>query len=361
MSKENIGYLVPSQVPEPYNGYIRQRNGKVAQHIADIVGMRYAGLLDSVGPVTYPVPARTVLKADIPHVVDESDFYGGAVERIGHVGKSILHPALSSTDNMPDFYSTHFPSLVSECVLPGYTAFSSEAASTSLATLYAHFPGEEVRVKDPDESDGLGQSVYAFDGFHIEFTNAFKTDIAKTGIVFELNVQEPKTISIGYATFGNQTYSFVAHQKNDTDMGRNRYTGCNVQVIAGSMDGIHDLDLTDSERRAVAKVLQFYEAYSYFNPLASRLSFDVVEGSTRKGDRIEGVTDITARLGGTCPALVLAAERLRRDQTLSSVSAEVTLNYNPAHSLPEENGAEVFIASHPFDDLSSLRLTARLL
>ncbi len=68
-----------------------------------------------------------------------------------------------------------------------------------------------------------------------------------------------------------------------------------------------------------------------------------------------GITDITARLGGTCPALALAAEELHANPDLFVAHGEVTLNYEPGTvSLNEEQGAVRFI------DEPTLRLTARL-
>ncbi|MCR4326362.1 MAG: DUF3182 family protein [Candidatus Roizmanbacteria bacterium] len=360
MNKEAVGlHLDGVTSVRPFRDYYEQRNGTVAQYLARYLNLPYQ---DSTEPTVgldrlYTVPAKTLLKsrAHAMGIETEGDFYGAAVEHLGHVGKAILHPTIS--EYIPSFYSPLFAREVHPFVLPGLSAFSREDALESFLRLKKASPSDYIRFKAPNESDGHGQYAIATLPEARKFLNALDNSLVQEqGLVLELGVQHPSTISAGFAQIGTDRFSFIADQKNDRgEDGRDRYAGCNVAVVRGSLfDLYRAIPLDTVHQKALESCAQLYEKYSQFDPIASRLSFDYVYGHTDMGDEVGGVTDITARLGGTCPALVLAAEALHDTSKQSVAQAEVTLNYEPEVLLPEEQGAINFI------DEPTLRLSARL-
>lgn len=338
----------------PYSLYYRSRNGNTAKEIARYMGLPYTEQIDGRNEAVYTVPAVTLdpsrAKSFVAKTVD--DFYGTKVEYLGHVGKAILHPVFGKA--VPSFYSSKFAQVVTDYTLPGYSVFTPEAAIEA----YRQFPCRETRVKLTNESDGLGQFTVKSE---MELTKILKDldpKMIKTeGLVLEPNLRDATTISVGYIILGSLPYSFIAHQKNDiAEDGRNRYLGARVLICKGGLRGLNLLpSLNSEEREAVAKADGFNEAYGYFNPVASRLSFDCLFGQTENGESLSGITDITARLGGTCPALVLAVNKLKIAPTGSVVLADVNLNYNPDGPKPSyERKATTFV------EHSTLRLTAKV-
>lgn len=362
--KDRVIYNVPHSIPQPYHEYITQRNGTVAEGIANYLDISYGGntiaykndyqvlAQPRVKTQTYTPDGPGIFAPDRPEFTLPEEFYGALVEDRSHVGKAILHPALSR--NVPRFYSSEFAQRVQDFVIPGFTAFHK-------ADVAEAFPGiqndeYDYRLKLPDESDGYGQ-------FPIHDTASLQRileslnghEVAEKGVVLEANLHEPTTISVGYAMLGRDQYSFIAHQKNDDSEGRSRYRGAEVTIIRGTLKGLTGITSPQSERgHAVEIARKFYDALSLYNVVASRLSFDCLHGFDNNGYIRRGVTDITARLGGTCPALILAAHEFKKKPGIATVSAEVNLNYDPTQDESYEERASIFV-NHP-----TLRLSARV-
>lgn len=359
MSREVVGFSLTG-IPDSgiFNTYITQRNGTVAKMAAAYMGLPFAGEASKmIGSKTdqYLVFPKTIgpETAGLYGIGKPEDFYGAFVEHPFLVGKTAFHEPVSS--DTPFYYSEEFAGSVSDFVLPGYSVFTqSDGVKAYGLMLGKGF--KDVRLKLSDKSDGEGQSVIA-DKKHLKklLGTVPAYDLQKKGIVLEPNLRDHRTISVGFAQFGNDVFSFIANQKNDVYEGRDRYIGADAIIVRGQMDNLLKmLQLDDPHRDAVEKALGFYNAYSYFDPVASRLSFDVLEGLDAKGNRLSGVTDITGRLGGTCPALILAALEMQRDPTIHAVRGQVNLNYNTGVPLIEELGASIFIND------PTLRITARL-
>lgn len=346
--------------PEAYKPFIQQRNAEIAKDIASYMSIPYCVHAEdaNVREDAYIVPAITVdgKMAESLGIRSTADFYGTYVDCRSFVGKSILHPSVSS--QTPTFYSDDFAKSVIGLVLPGFTGFTKHDISQG----YSQFPKDTgaLRLKLPNESDGNGQYViqnnYHLAELLLSYDERF---IQEHGLVLETNVYEGKTISLGFAIIGGNTFSFVARQKNDivreTSGERNRYKGAHVVMVKGDLSVLQQTPLfTTQEQGAIQAARSFYAAYQLFGPVASRLSFDVLTGYDRRGNRLRGVTDITGRLGGTCPALMVALDKFRINPTLQAVASEVTLNYTPEQTIAEEEGAKLYL------DHKALRITARI-
>lgn len=356
MSKEIVNLNLENTTGRlPYNLYYRNRNGNTARELARYFSLPYQE--EDKGEfrreAVYTVPAVTLdsnrTKSFLAEAIE--DFYGTRVEHLGHVGKAILHPLIGEANSK--FYSVEFAKCVADYTLPGFSFFTVEAGSEAFRRLC----GQEARLKLTTESDGHGQFVITNETELLRTLDKFDpTKINEEGLILEPNLREPFTISVGYTILGSVPYSFVAHQKNDVTLDdRNRYLGAHVLVLKGTLGDLSKLvSLSEDEQEAIAKACRFNEAYAYLNPIASRLSFDCLFGQTQRGERLSGITDITGRLGGTCPALTLAANKLKTRPFGSTTLAEVSLNYNPTGDLASyEEEAVVFL------DHSTLRLTAK--
>jgi len=354
--KEGVLVEVNPNIPEPYQGYIRTRNGQIGKDIALLLGIPFRGFTaDQVDQNQYIIASKTITTANAHalgiHTPD--DFYGLAIDNLHHVGKTILHPAINK--NTPPFYQTTFSKRVQTLVLPGITCFSTEDLDSAYQQTSGN--GFDLRFKVAGESDGNGQYQIENRDHLMDIIEKEEQSLSE-GVVLEANINDPKTISVGHTKVGEKKYSFIAHQKNsETDKaGQSRYLGAKVTVIPGELDQLLlDKSLTINEQLAVIKAVGFHRLYQeVFNPIASRISYDVVIGLDNHGDILSGVTDITGRVGGTCPALMLACLQLNDDPSIKKVLSEVTLNYCPDTSLSEEENSTLYI------DEKTLRISARV-
>jgi hypothetical protein len=353
----NVGFSLEGVTSErPFRNYYEERNGTVARKIAEHLGVPYTGEVEGlIADTLYLVPPRTLDRNQRRLLQrDEENIYGAALDSLDHVGKAILHPTVSQMQ--PVFYSYDFANQVTQqgLVLPGYTAFS---AIDALSAYRSDLP-YGYRLKPPHLSDGHGQ-IAIEDEQHLQSLLEQMDDafLREHGVVMEANLNDPQTISVGFARIGRDTYSFIAHQKDDRvledGIERSRYLGANITAVRGNLDDLR-LVAPHKDREAVEKSAAFYNAYSHFNPLATRLSFDCLSGYDNRGERYSGITDITGRLGGTCPAIMEAMRYFSQHPQERNVSAQVTLNYDPQDIKEVEIGAETYV------NQPSLRITARV-
>lgn len=343
--------------PSAYREYIEMRNKNIALDIANFLGIPFRDMQKEGGNY-YVVPAVTLdsQKANKLRIGSEMDFYGGRVDHIAQAGKSILHGSVSQ--NRPDFYKAEFAERVWDCVLSGITGFSKEDMIRGYQELADR--GIEARLKLPDESDGNGQYVVR----NMRHLSQILRDlddrcIEEHGLALEANVLRPRTLSVGFAKIGDEVFGFSLRQKDEQvsvgDSMKTRYKGCEVRVVRGGVEALTDMvGLGNDERNAIYCSIRFIREYmKSYKVIASRLSVDYVCGENRNGEVVGGVTDVTARLGGTCPGLMVAVGEFRRDETRKEVKAEVTLNYKPSEWLAEEKGAKIYLNSY------GLRVSAR--
>ena len=331
----------------------------MAKNIAEYLGLPYFSEEEKLsldGRSIYYVPPTTQVKEQTTPLGIETpqDFYGLTIENINQVGKAVLHESISKS--VPGFYSSFFARAVKDLVLPGVTVFSREDLGKGFELLKKKGLFS-IRLKPPDKSDGHGQHALKDIG-HLKklLVDVKDEEIVSKGLILEVNLKEAKTISVGFATLGKDTFSFIALQKNDIakEDGRNRYLGAHARIVRGEMQELTGVVENEVEQSALETSIKFYDKYRLFNPIASRLSFDFLYGYDSKGNLLSGVTDITGRLGGTCPAITLSALEFKNHPSLSAIRSEVSLNYSPKKEEDFEKGAVRFI------DLPSLRLSARI-
>jgi hypothetical protein len=331
---------------QPYRTYYEQRNGKIAEYVSRRLNLPVVPPEHKPGN-TYEVLARTITREQAKTLGIDSpdDFYGGVVDHLQHIEKSALHACLGKC---PSHYSNGFASEIQDAVLPGYSFFDEEGAEEAVNKLSGRF--ESLRLKLPMNSDGHGQYVVTKREEVLGIINNLDPEIMMNfGAVLEPHLFDVQTISIG-EFFGE--YSFIAHQIDDiAEDGRNRYKGANVEVYPRQLSSLGNNYKMDLLQVFLAeKAIKVHNAYSLLDPMFSRVSYDLLVGRDKNGVVYGGVTDVTARVGGTCPALMLVQEFMS-DKRYISGGGEVLLEYQPTDQ-PDKH-AELFI-DHP-----TLRISAK--
>ncbi len=329
----------------------------VSRYLAEYFGIDYVSEETVSGSKDrdfyYVPPVTQVLKNTHLPLKDEHDFYGTLVGDVRHVHKTILHPTLSKS--VPDFYSHQFAKYVLDLTVPGVSVFDKEDIKEAYESLKVRF-GKKIRLKVPDESDGRNQLLIDDNNIEHFISGVDEKRLKDNGLVLGVNLNDTDTVSVGFCSLQGEKYSFLALQKNDVapEDGRDRYLGALVRVVKGDIDNLTYVAVNEREKEAVEVCSRFYSGYSYFEPVVSRISFDCLFGLTEKGEEYRGITDITGRLGGTCPALIMSVMELKNEKEALCIESEVSLNYKPEKELENELNAVRFI------DLPSLRLTARI-
>ncbi len=338
----------------PYRDYYKGRNGLVARHLAEYLGLPYRDKSGG-GENEYIVPPVPISKSTAKKlgIKTEADFYGGAVEHMGHVTKAILHPSVSAIK--PSYYSDAFAKSVESLVLPGATVFSKQDLLDNYRSFANQFPGV-MRLKLTNKSDGHGQYRFSSKEELVAILEKISDEeIVRDGLVVEPDLVYKSTVSFGRVIVGTDVFYFLAKQKNDfaPEDSRDRYLGADVLVVRDDVTKLYEVRLNIAEQKSLEIGDEFLERYAYLNPICSRISFDCLTGYDSLDRKYRGITDITARLGGTCPAVSLAILEFKRNRKLSIIQAEVNLNYDPSVRKDFEKGVA-------FIDLPSLRLTARI-
>lgn len=331
MSERKVRFELSGIDPtSPYLPYIRERNRNISKVIADILGLPVSGEVDLDSgnrEGDYLVLASAMAKdvANNVGITTAGDFYGLIVPDVRQIDKAILHTTDETT--VPTFYSRQFAERVRDLVLPGGTFFSIDEMEKYFK-LYAN-ENYNLRLKLPNQSDGNGQFLIE-DASHLSLLKETVVDRQKlrdNGAVLEADVVEKKTLTAGTVFLGGRQYSFLAKQKNDKANGRDRFIGSKLLAVCGSLDEL--CDLVQGELRLCADLARrFLNEFGHYDPCMSRISLDCLMGSDKKGNPLVGITDITGRVGGNCPGLVLAINRLLSTNE-RLVTADTDLYYNP--------------------------------
>lgn len=360
MGKEVRTYFNVKTEDPRYLPFKIERNGSIAERIAHHIGLpynRFPLLSDAPKEQSYIVPGVTLEKDEASRLLieNERDIYGTVVDSFDMVDKSILHPSVDEVT--PVFYNGVFARRVEQdgLVLPGITGFSRQALLDAYRAIGS--PEKGFRLKRTNESDGNGQhEVMGLGHLGELLTLTGETELKEHGVVLEPNLTEKKTQSAGFFNLDGVQYVFVADQLSGKD---DRYLGGeNILVARGDFDVLNDVlrRLSDPRGEITAKAGAFLREYFAHFPstVASRMSVDVLSGFHPDYGYVSGVTDITGRLGGLCPATILAAQQLQDNPIQEAAVAQVHLNYEPLVRQPYEENAVVFMDQKP------LRITANI-
>ncbi len=312
----------------------------VARGLADLIGSEFAGELgDEIdGDVTpYFVPADTLAKAQAKRlgIQGEDDLFGGVVP-FSFVGtKAISHPLVSRRAVAPAGWNSDFADSISDCVLPGFTAFSRQDAAEAGRLLLARGP---VQVKATSGVAGFGQSkVESEDALAQALDGQDWKRIAEEGLTLELRLERSTTYSVGQVRVAGLRASYCGLQKERSGKRRERaYIGSVLLVVRGGYDALASLDLPEAVRTAVARARVFDSAVEQHYPgfFASRRNYDVIRGFDERGRLNCGVLEQSWRLGGASAAELLALKDFQANPTWTRVKSRTVEVFGELADVP---------------------------
>jgi len=349
-------YINLSGSSQEYRPYIRERNAAVAQAVSKIAGLEFDGEIDDLSSERNVIPAVTALKTKV--LDSQFSLYGLLIDRENHVHKTILHTIATGFKQRSQSEEV-CKGVEGRFVLPGYSAYDAEQAQRAFNLLLQEHG--RVRLKAANESDGNGQISFETQDM---FNNYITHGIGREGVVLEPDLYHPATYSVGFCVLNNIQYSFVAQEKKATrSNGTDEYRGADATVCAGPIEELRKFAQNTQQNEAIELASGFHNVYSHVDPIASRLSFDVIMGEDFRGNYQSGVVDITGRIGGTCPAIMEAIPHLMSGAR--SVRSEVNLNYADSPDVapaPQsyEDSAATYLDHDESRNVTGLRISARV-
>jgi hypothetical protein len=170
-------------------------------------------------------------------------------------------------------------------------------------------------------------------------------ELERDGLVFEVNLEEVTTRSIGCVTLDDETIAYHGQQLMTSDnTGRPVYGGSELLCVRGGWNALERLELDADTRTAVRQSRTYDEATAEYGVIASRRNYDVGRGSDRTGRQYSGVFEASWRAGGASPAEVIAFDVFARDPTIGVAVVSTVETYGAAAEPPP--GALVHFHGH---------------
>jgi len=321
----------------------------VAARLAKVKQFDFAGPYDPAKRYAarlYLVPSDTLVGREAAAklgVRTENDVFGGVVPTAFAATKTITHPLVHPKAYAPTGWSHDFAEHVSEAVLHGYTAFSSEDAHRAAARLLDHGP---TRIKLARGIGGHGQFVIQHAGELDELLAAIDdAELASVGVVLEEHLDDVTTHSVGQVRVAGMTASYWGTQRTThNNRGVEVYGGSDLVVVRGGFDALRALPLSTEAQLAISRALVYDSAADacFAGFFSSRRNYDVVEGTDARGRRRAGVLEQSWRVGGASAAEVEALLAFRDNPAITVLRAATVETYGASPALPE--GAIVFFA-----------------
>ena len=299
----------------------------------------------ALGPV-YLVPCDTLVgveRAQALGIRGKEDFFGGVVPHAFVSTKAITHPLVSADAPAPEGWNPEFSRMVSDAVLPGFTAFCREDAQSAAAQLLQAGP---IRLKVVRETGGNGQTV-AHDMAAAEACLATMDDdmLAHDGVVVEQNLRDVETLSVGQVTVAGIVATYYGYQRLTTNHeGAQVYGGSDLTVVRGDFQALLSMVLPREVRIAVQQALLYDSGATACFPgfFASRINYDVVQGITPDDTWCSGVLEQSWRAGGATGAEIAALEAFQADPQRRVVRASGYEIFGPCQAPPP--GAVVYFS-----------------
>ena len=326
---------------EPTDGHELWTLDAIARRLAAIKGYRFAGAYDPGERYSghlYFVPRDTLVLSDAIHlpVNGEADLFG-AVVRHGFIAtKTITHPLITPQARSPHGWSARFPECVAHDVLRGYSAFSIEDARRAGLRLLNTGP---VRLKLACSSGGTGQKTAStaaeLDAALIELD---ADDMVSRGLVLEEDLGEVTTYSVGQVCIENLCISYYGTQNlTANNNGEQVYGGSDLVIVRGGFDALLERKHAPDLALAIGQAMRYDAAVRAEFPgfIASRVNYDVAQGTDARGKRRSGVLEQSWRVGGATPAELAALRTFSQDAQSSIVKASSVEVYGEVDPPPE--------------------------
>jgi len=332
---------------------------RVAESLATLLGAEFGGEFRPgerpPGPA-YLVPSETITslaEARRLGVTGMDDLFGGVVPHAFVATKLISHPLVEGAAAAPVGWSRACAERNRSAVLPGYSVFTADDARKAFDAL---LPLGAVRLKDPGGVGGGGQWVVRDrPGFEARLDTFDAEQLATNGLVLELDLNEPKTYSVGQVQVGDLRACYIGVQSlTRNNHGHQVYGGSSLLVTRGTMDSLLQLELEPEMHTAVQQTLVYHHAAMdcFTGMFASRCNYDIIQGRDAAGREHSGVLEQSWRIGGASGAEAAALHAFRNSPRLLRVRASTVEVYGDDVTLPP--GAEL---TYSGVDTNSGRLT----
>lgn len=318
---------------------------RVAESLAELLGLDYAGLVDDNGPAPsgpplYLVPSDTLTSLEAAYrlgIRAPEDFFGGVVPHPFVATKLVSHPLVRPEADAPAGWCTDadWRERIQAATLPGWSVFTPADAREAARRLLV---GGSLRLKDPAGVGGVGQWVVrSLDELDAHLLALGESRIARCGLVLERNLRQVVTHSVGQARVGTHLASYHGTQVLTTNhRGVEVYGGSTLRVVRGGFDALL-ADVSDGPvRRAVERAMTFHEAVmaAYPGTMASRCNYDIAQGVDDAGRAWCGVLEQSWRIGGASGAEIAALHALHADPSARRVRASTCETYADDVTLP---------------------------
>lgn len=339
-------YFHRSNPGQSADGHDAVTKAHVARSLASLLDGEFGGDLQPdatcAGPA-YLVPTETITslaEARRLGITGVEDLFGGVVPHPFVATKLISHPLVEDATAAPVGWSRACAERNRSAVLPGYSVFSAEDARKAYEQLSA---SGTVRLKDPGGVGGGGQWVARDrNDFEARLAGFDAETLATHGLVLELDLNEPRTFSVGQVLVGDLKACYIGVQSlTRNNHGHEVYGGSSLLVTRGTMDSLLQLGLEPAMHTAVQQALVYHHAAMdcFTGMFASRCNYDVIQGRDAAGREHSGVLEQSWRIGGASGAEAAALHAFREDPGLRHVRASTVEVYGDAVRLP--SGAKV--------------------
>lgn len=321
----------------------RVTQSEIARKLATIKNDDFAGEFDPScrydGPL-YFVPSDTLVTVGFAQtlgIYGGHDLFGGVVPFPFVATKTITHPLPGADAHAPEGWSSGFAHRVRKVVLPGFSAFSLRDARSAGRRLLER---GAVRLKKASGAGGLGQSVIAdADELEAQLRSFDTEELVRDGLVFELNLTDVQTHSVGQVRVGDLLTTYCGMQRLTSDnRGEQVYGGSDLLLVRGDFDDLLRLAQAHEARTAITQARIYHAAAlaSFSGMYASRCNYDIAQGFDDAGRWRSGVLEQSWRIGGASGAEVAALDAFRSDPALGVVRASTTEIYGANPALPPD-------------------------
>ena len=300
---------------------------EVVRRLARLKGFTHSAeraLGADAGPV-YFVPSDTLVGTDRAHALgihNREHLFGGVVPHPFVSTKAITHALVASDSFAPEGWSHEFAERVGTVVLRGYSAFThADAREAGLRVLRIG----PARVKTVRETGGRGQFVVKnaeeLDACLAGFS---EQTLRSDGLVIEENLNDVITLSVGQVTVAGVVATYYGEQRLAVNnKGDEVYGGSRLTVVRGDFNTVLALQLPEDIRLAVEQAMVYDSAAMACFPgfFASRINYDVVQGTDAEGRWRSGVLEQSWRAGGATGAEIAALEVFKAEAEKDVVTA----------------------------------------
>jgi hypothetical protein len=306
----------------------RATRTQIAWRLARLKKSSFQGEYDksrSYAAPVYFVPSDTLVGDELIGalgIASHHGLFGGVVPYPFVLTKVVAHPLVDAGAAAPEGWKPDFADRVASTVLEGYSVFGREDADRAGLRLLEH---GAVRVKPVRATGGRGQQVVR-DKRELArcLDNMDAAEIAAHGLVLEENLQQPVTFSVGQVHVGRTIASYYGWQRLTADNHGNQvYGGSDLTVAQGDFGALLALSFPAEVRLAVEQARIFHRAVEATFPgfFASRINYDVAQGSNSAGRWCSGVLEQSWRVGGASGAEIAALEIFEEQPERAVVNA----------------------------------------